>query len=83
MRRDLTPLVYTVDDMLERDTRVAEKRLGTLMAEKWRREYSKMVGFVRVWMSLSVVRANTLILVGEWGNRGLMGRGPVCDKIQG
>ena len=62
MRRDFTSLVYTVDGMAGRDSRAEVKRLATLLAEKWWREYSEMVGFLQVWMSLSVVRANTLLL---------------------
>ena len=43
MRWDCTPLVYMVDDMEGGDASAEEKRLDTLLAEKWRREYSKMV----------------------------------------
>ena len=63
--------------MLGRYARAAEKRLDNIMVEKLQREYSKMVGFERVWVSLSVVRINTLILIGHQGNRGMMGRMPV------
>ena len=64
MRRYFTPLVYTSDGMAGRDSRAEEKRLYTLLAEKGQREYSKMVGFVRARMSLSVVRGNTLLVEG-------------------
>ena len=37
MRRDFTPLVYVVGGMAGRDAREAEKRLSTLLEEKWRR----------------------------------------------
>ena len=77
MRQDCTPLVYTVEDMEGKDASAEEKRLDTLLVEKWRREYSKMVGFVWAWMSLSVVKGNTLLIIVQRGNRRLMGRRPV------
>ena len=46
----------------------AQKMLATLLSYKLKREYSEMCGFVREWMSLSIVRSNSLLL-----------RGP-CDK---
>ena len=39
-----------------------EKRIASLLAAKWGREYSKLVGFVRAKMAMVVVRANTLLL---------------------
>ena len=72
MRRDFIPFFYMVYGMAGRDPREAEKRLDTLLAEKWQREYSKMVEFVKVKMSLSVVRSNALLLRGHWGNQGLI-----------
>ena len=43
MRWDCTPLVYMVDDIEGKDASAEEKMLDTLLAEKWQREYSKMV----------------------------------------
>ena len=65
--------------MSGRDSRAEEKRLYTLLAEKGQRDYSKMVGFVRARMSLSVVRGNTLLVRGQRGNQGMMGRIPVLE----
>eukprot|EP00804_Cyclotella_cryptica_P009719 CCRYP_011265-RA/>CCRYP_011265-RA protein AED:0.45 eAED:0.45 QI:0/0/0/1/1/1/2/0/107 len=42
--------------------RSAERRLASLLAVKWDRQYSEMVNFIRTRMSLSVVRSNTLLL---------------------
>ena len=64
-RRDFTPLVYSVDGMAGRETRMAEKRLASQLAWKWKREYSEMVGFVRTRMCLAVLRANTLLIRGS------------------
>ena len=58
-----------VDGMLCRDARVAEKRLAGLVAERWCRDYSEIVGFLRAQMYLAVVRSNTLLLRGEHSNR--------------
>ena len=43
MKRGFIPLLYTVDDMEGKDASAEEKMLDTLLAEKWQREYSKMV----------------------------------------
>ena len=73
-RRDFTPLVYSVDGLPCKEAQDAERRLGALLAKKWERSYSEMVGYVRTRMSLAVVRANTLMLRGErantWARRG-------------
>ena len=45
--------------------RAVEKRLASLLSVKWDRQYSEMVNFVRTWMSLAVVRSNTLLLQSE------------------
>ena len=40
MRKDFTPLVYTVDGVAGREARTAEKHLAALLADKWKRQYS-------------------------------------------
>jgi hypothetical protein len=64
-RRDFTPSVYSVDGMAGRETRMAERRLASQLAWKWKREYSEMVGYVRTRMCMSVLRANTLLIRGS------------------
>jgi hypothetical protein len=64
-RRDFTPLVYSVDGMPGRETRQAERHVASRLSGKWRREYSEMVGYVRVRMALAVVRSNSLLLRGS------------------
>jgi hypothetical protein len=61
-RRDFTPLVYSVDGMAGRETKMAERRLASQLAWKWKREYSEMVGYVRTRMCLAVIRSNTLLI---------------------
>jgi hypothetical protein len=40
MRKDLTPMVYSVDGVAGREAQSAEKRLAILLAAKWKRQYS-------------------------------------------
>jgi hypothetical protein len=61
MRKDFTPMVYSVDGIAGREARNAEKRL----AGKWNREYFQMVHYVRVRMAIVVVRANSLLIRGN------------------
>jgi hypothetical protein len=65
MRKDFTPMVYSVDGIAGREARNAEKRLATHLAGKWNREYSLMVYYVRVRMAIAVVRANSLLIRGS------------------
>ena len=65
MRKDFTPLVYTVDGIAGREARNAERKLASHLAAKWGRSYSEMVYYVRVRMALSVVKANSLLIRGS------------------
>jgi hypothetical protein len=65
MRKDFTPMVYSVDGIAGREARNTEKRLATHLAGKWNREYSQMVYYVRVRMTIAVVRANSLLICGS------------------
>ena len=67
-RRSFTPLAYSVCGLPCEAAVAAEKRLGGLLARKWERNYSEMVGFIRQRMSLAIVRSNTLLLRGERAN---------------
>jgi hypothetical protein len=40
--------VYSVDGMSGHETRQAERHVASRLSGKWRREYSEMVGYVRV-----------------------------------
>ena len=55
MRKDFTPMVYSVDGIPGREACNAEKRLATQLTGKWKREYLQMVYYVRVRMAIVVV----------------------------
>ncbi len=65
MRKDFTPLVYTVDGIAGGEAHNAERKLASHLAAKWGRSYSEMVYYVRVRMALSVVKANSLLIRGS------------------
>ena len=65
MRKDFTPLVYSVDGISGREARNAERKLASHLAAKWRKGYSDMVYYVRVRMALAVVKANSLLIRGS------------------
>ena len=58
-------LVYSVDGMAGKGARAYEKRIASLLADKWSREYSSVAGFVKARMALAAVRYNTLLLRGS------------------
>ncbi len=62
--------MYSVDGIAGREARNAEKRLGTLLAAKWKKEYSHMVHYVQAQMALAVVRANRLLIRGSRDRHG-------------
>jgi hypothetical protein len=68
-RRTFMPLVYSVDGMACKEALAFEKRVASLLASKWNRPYSEMVGFVRGRMSLAVIRSNTMLLRGARAGR--------------
>ena len=65
MRKDVTPMVYSVDDIAVHEAWNVEKRLATHLDGKWNREYSQMVYYVKVRMAIAVVRANSLLIHGS------------------
>ncbi len=62
MRKDFTPMVYSVDGIVGHEAWNAKKRLATHLASKWNCGYSQMVYYVRDWMSIAVVCANSLLI---------------------
>jgi hypothetical protein len=65
MQKAFTPMEYLVDRIAGREARNAEKRLATQLAGKWKQGYSQMVYYVRVWMAIAVVWANSLLIRGS------------------
>ena len=56
-----THMVYSMDGISRAEALASQRRLVALIRYKLKREYSEMFGFVRVWMSLAIVRSNSLI----------------------
>ena len=51
------------------EARAFEKRIASLLAAKWGREYNELVGFVCAKKAMEMVRANTLLRCGAWLKR--------------
>ncbi|KAL7534427.1 hypothetical protein ACHAXR_005870 [Thalassiosira sp. AJA248-18] len=47
-RKDFTPLVYSVDGIAGREAKNAERRIATILLDKWQRPYSGMVQYASV-----------------------------------
>ena len=60
------PLCYSVDGMAGKEAKAFEKRIASMLATKWERSYSEMVGYICGLMAISVVKATIVIL---WGSR--------------
>ena len=63
-RRSFTPLVYSVDGLACNEVKVFEKRIACLLAAKWDRSYSELVGYVQGRMGMAIIRSNLLLLRG-------------------
>jgi len=62
MRKDFTPLVYSVDGIAGREAKNAVKRLAYHLSEKWHKQLPQMVYYVWIRMAIAVVRANSLLI---------------------
>ena len=58
------PLIYSVDGTACKEARALKKRIASLLAYKWNRPYSELVGYVRARMAMSILRSNTVCLRG-------------------
>jgi hypothetical protein len=65
MRKDFTPLVYSIDGSAGREAKNVEKRLTYHLLEKWHKQLPQMVYYVRIRMAIAVVRANSLLIRGS------------------
>ena len=54
-RKDFRKMDYTVNKIVSREAKRAEKYLASFLAEKWRQEFLEMVLYVRVQMAFAVV----------------------------
>ena len=57
-------MVYSAYGIPIVEALAAKKRLAALLSYKLKREYLEICGFVRVRMSLEIVRSNSLLLRG-------------------
>ena len=63
-RNSFTQILYSADGIPRTEAVAAERRLASLLINKLKREYLEMCGFIRVSISLAIVRSNTLLLQG-------------------
>ena len=59
------PLVYSVDRMAGKEAKSFERRIASLLAVKWDRPYSEMVGYVRGRMGLAIIHHNMTFMRGS------------------
>ena len=57
-------MIYSAEGIPGAEALAAHKRLAALLSYKLKQEYYEMCGFVRVRMSLAIVRSNSLLLRG-------------------
>ena len=60
--KDFTTIVYYVNDMANREIKMAEKQLVSHLSKKWHHPYSQMVSSVRLCIWHSIARSNILLI---------------------
>jgi hypothetical protein len=70
MRKDLTPLVYSVNGITGREAKNVEKRLADHLLEKWHKQIPQMVYNVWIRMTIATVHANSLLICGSRDRQG-------------
>jgi hypothetical protein len=65
MWKDFTPLVYSVDGIVGRETKNREKRLVYHLSEKWHKPLPQMGYYVQIRMFIAMVSANSLLIHGS------------------
>ena len=55
-------MFYSADEIPGAEALAVQKRLAALLSNQLKQEYSEMCGFVRVRISLEIVRSNSLLL---------------------
>ena len=65
-RRNLSPLVASVDGLLGVESTATLKRLASRLANKWKKSYSKKFGYVKSTIAITLVRATHRCIRGSW-----------------
>ena len=60
-----TPLCTSVDGLLGREANVFVKRIAERLSQKWDTNYSQVLGWIRNYLSFSILRATILCLRGS------------------
>ena len=65
-RQHFSPFVASVDRLLGLEAAANLKRIFSRLATKWRQPYSKMCGYVKSRVAITLVRATHHCLRGSW-----------------
>ena len=63
-RRYFTPLITSVDGLMEKEGAYCQ-RLASKLADKWQKPYSSVMGYVKARLSIALVRAVHLTIMGS------------------
>eukprot|EP00957_Ditylum_brightwellii_P021940 1654784-Ditylum_brightwellii.AAC.1 len=63
-------MVYSADGMPGDEAEVTEKKMTSMLAIAWQREYSEMCGFVQARMALALAHSNTMMLRNAQDHKG-------------
>ena len=62
---NFTPLVFSTDGMMGKEAQAFTKRLAHHLTLRWRRPYSRVLGYMKVRLSIACVRATHRTLRGS------------------
>ena len=64
-RRHFSPFVASVDGLLGVEATATLKRIASRLATKWKQSYSKMCGYVKIKIVITLVRATHCCMRGS------------------
>jgi hypothetical protein len=56
-RRHFTPFLVSTDGLLGEEAKTVMRKISEKLADKWRKPYSEVSGYVNARMSIAIVRA--------------------------
>ena len=69
-QHNFTPLVFSVEEYMGRETQAEIKRLASLLSNEWERQYSDMCGYMMARLLLSLSRSFPHLLRGSQERKG-------------
>ena len=72
-RSSFTPLIFSATGGMAHEASTFHKRLASLLSERWTNQYAAVLGWIRCYLSFSLLRSAIRCLRGSRSARGCFG----------